>query len=90
MATLIPNLDALPRSELQRFSHKAKYATKHQAWEVLGHIRAPVRTLRALGRYADLKASAMAYREQGKIQVAMNLEKDCEALYRTLPPEVRW
>jgi len=43
-----------------------------------------------LGRYADLKAQAMAYRKRGKISIALALERDAFAIYDRLPDFARW
>jgi hypothetical protein len=43
-----------------------------------------------LCQYASLKATAMLWREQGRVEDAMRTEKHLEKLYQMLPVEWRW
>jgi hypothetical protein len=43
-----------------------------------------------LCQYASLKATAMLWREQGRIEDAKRSEKHLETLYQMLPEEWRW
>jgi hypothetical protein len=43
-----------------------------------------------LCQYASLKATAMLWREQGRIEDAIRTEKHLETLYQMLPIEWRW
>lgn len=86
----VPNLDAMSVDELRDFRHKYRKADLATAQNLVGHIKAPVSAAKELARYADMKASAMLYRKNGHIQVAVRLEESCEAIYKALPPEARW
>lgn len=43
-----------------------------------------------LWAYARIKATAMHLRGVGMAQEALDLEHECERLYRKLPQEARW
>lgn len=45
---------------------------------------------RTLADYAQAKAIAMNHREQGRINAAINYEKDCEIIYNRLPDSAKW
>lgn len=43
-----------------------------------------------LALYAKLKAHAMIMRKTGKIADALNAEKECDQIYKSLPQCLRW
>ncbi len=45
---------------------------------------------RALATYAERKADAMRRRLAGDIKAALEYERTCDVIYRTLPDDFRW
>lgn len=86
-----PNLDAMPQAELAAFAERIKQAPRTQA-HVLFPTRPPgyLKATYDLQRYAELKETAMGFRERGAIEAARHYESACDALYDCLPDFARW
>jgi ribulose-5-phosphate 4-epimerase/fuculose-1-phosphate aldolase len=86
----VPNLDAMPPSELKAFWSKWHRATKQQAVQLVGVRKDANKIVHTLAAYAIAKASAMELREEGDIRGAMVYEKHCDLYYEDLPEDCRW
>lgn len=86
-----PNLDCQPRSDLQLFIRTVKAGPRKAALAMFPS-KPPryQRATRDLLRYAELKNTAMAMRENGKVSAAMHYESACDAIYKRLPDFARW
>lgn len=92
---MIPNLDCMVADDLRRFATLHRGGRNRQAAAALlepgahrpRHWR---RAVAALASYADLKATAMAYRAGGQIDEAQRLEERCDEIYAQLPESARW
>lgn len=85
----VPNLDALPRSELVEFA--VRYRGGENAMELFGVDGKRARFLTdALSRYAYYAESAQDAREGGDVRGALAQEKICDEIYARLPDAARW
>lgn len=91
MANNVPNLDAMPDSELMEFWKRYHRASRKDAAELIGDTRMGYIKLSAkLANYACNKAVAMQCRVRGDIPAAALYEDIAERIYRELPEDLRW
>ena len=89
----VPNLDAMPRSELLEFWQHYRQAHDHtdRARYLTGlEWVAAVSAAETLAAYALAKACAMRLRLEGKIPEAQSYEQHCDCYYSELPKQLRW
>ena len=71
------NLDGMTPADLQEYITQISIVAKSSNdWLLL--------------RYARVKQDAMKHRAAGMIGKALQLEADCEKIYRQLPRELQW
>ena len=91
MSNTVPNLDAMPESDLMSFWSRYHRASRKDAEALVGDKRKGYTGLAAdLACYACNKAVAMGMRLKGDISGALNYERYCEIIYRNLPADLRW
>ena len=89
----VPNLDAMPESELRAFWGKYHVASKKVAAELVGEEMLPkaAKTAAAiLANYAINKACAVSLRLEGEISRAQAYEHACDLHYERIPSDLRW
>jgi hypothetical protein len=83
------NLDCLPQSELMEFWQTHQGGRKYRLIFPDGGT-GTMRAVADLANYAANKATAMACRERGQIQTAMQYESICDSIYAGLPDDCKW
>lgn len=88
----VPNLDAMERDDL--FAFAARHRTGRFDFMLfpagVGRLRERTKATQLLAKYASIKHTAMGMREEGLINTALQVEKDCELIYSQLPTWARW
>ncbi len=85
------NLDGMDQSDLYTFIAATKGNQPRRAARRLFKDKlSAVLTTRWLNQYARNKVVAMACRERGEIELALNHENICERFYNDLPEYARW
>lgn len=82
--SLLENLDCSWPDDLRAYANKLRDSITAEADNEDDH------TIDLLRRYAMEKAEAMEYRASGKIQMAIELEKECDRIYKLLPDYAKW
>lgn len=75
----VPNLDGMWPDDLRKF-----------AMDIVGNLKIPTGPRVNLMNYGFRKADAMEHREAGRITQALQIEAECDRLYRALPESYRW
>jgi hypothetical protein len=91
----VPNLDAMPRSELLEFWSHYRYPNGYNGKRAefltgLSDAVAAVRVMDTLAAYAMARACMMRLQAEGKIPEAKSYEKHCDIYYSELPEQFRW
>ena len=86
----VPNLDAMPRSEVAAFARKYRNPSQTVASKLVGTRPDAVTLAKQLSAYADDKSKAMGYRERGHIGMASSLEHYADMAYERLPADLKW
>lgn len=92
------NLDCIPKEELKWFAYHfiGDGNSPVVAARILfperrtGSQPDPVSVTHQLHVYASLKSMAMEDRLEGRIEFALEREKDCERIYKNLPSYAKW
>lgn len=86
-----PNLDAMPRSELQSFCRAIQLAPHVEARKLFpSKPRGYTMATKRLRAYATNIIEAQCFRERGEITAALEYEAVCERIYQRLPTFARW
>jgi len=86
----VPNLDAMPISELRKFRKKYANPSQMSAMRLVGIRSDAVKIAQELSKYAFYKSKAMAARGRGDLRRAIPDENFCETIYRGLPDDIKW
>jgi len=86
------NLDGMNQAELYTFIAATRGLTPARAARRMFKVqsRSTLLAVRLLNQYAHNKVTAMACRERGEIELALNYENICERFYSDLPEYARW
>jgi hypothetical protein len=86
----VPNLDAMPESELMAFWSRYHRPTRKDAAALVGKRKGYIGLAQTLANYAVNKATAMTCRLRGDINAAQVYEHACDLCYDRLPEDLRW
>lgn len=86
----VPNLDAMPQTELMGFWAKYHRPKRADAADLVGRRKGYIGLAQDLANYACSKAVAMRCRLEGKIGTALMYEGICDRIYDRLPTDLRW
>ncbi len=85
------NLDGMDQSELYMFIAATRGSQPRRAARRLFRDKlSSVLVTRWLNQYGQMKFVAMACRERGEVETALQYENICERLYNDLPEYARW
>jgi len=85
------NLDCTPFGDLEALRDAIKENASQEAYRLFpSRPRGAVRATRLYGQYATLAVEARHCRLAGKIQLALDYEARCEAIYGQLPAFAKW